>query len=122
MAKAPDTPHDASGFELYGGPVSLTSECCLTNVDDGAGRAVRLFCSSVAPRPSVLASQCRRNGRELSIAASHRRKTSIGEEANSVRRAQTVSSMEGVKLNVTPFLRRAVVGRTRLARLGRNLR
>ena len=28
--------------------------------------------------------------------------------------------MKGVKLNVTPFLRRVVIGRTRLTRLGRN--
>ena len=69
----------------------------------------------------MLASQCRRNGREqLSITVSQLRKTSIGGAVNYVRGAQTASSVKGVKLNMTPFLRRVVIGRTRLARLGRN--
>ena len=32
------------------------------------------------------------------------------------------SSIGGVKLNVAPFFKRAVMGRTRLALLGKNLR
>ena len=70
----------------------------------------------------MLASQCKRNGRDLSITASQSGKTSIGEAASSASRARTVSSIGGVKPKVAPFLSRAVIGRTRLAMLGKNLR
>ena len=51
----------------------------------------------------MLASQCRRNGRDVSITASQLGKTSIGGAASSASRARTASSMEGGKLNVAPF-------------------
>ena len=79
-------------------------------------------CSSVAPRPSVLASQCRRNGRDLSITASQAGKTSIGGAASSASRVQAAASIGGVKLNVALILRKDVIGRIRLAMLGKNLR
>ena len=69
----------------------------------------------------MLASQCRRNGRDLLITASQPGKKSIDGVASSARRVRTASFMEGVKLNVAPFLGRAVIGRTRLAMLSRNL-
>ena len=70
----------------------------------------------------MLASQCKRNGRDLSITASHSRKTSIGGAASSASRARTASFKGGVKLNVAPFFNQAVMGRTRLAMSGKNLR
>ena len=79
-------------------------------------------CSSVAARPSVLASQGKRDGRGLSITASQSGKTSIGGATSSARVAKTAFYIVGVKPNVAPFLGSAVIGRTRLATLGRNLR
>ena len=61
-------------------------------------------CSRVAPRPPVLASQCKRKGRDLSITASQLGKTSIGGAASSVSRARTAASIGGVKSNTAPFL------------------
>ena len=78
-------------------------------------------CSSVAPRPSVLASQCRRKGRDLSITASQSGKTSVGGAASSASKAKTAASIGGVKLNVAPFVSKVVIGRTRLAMSGKNL-
>ena len=49
-------------------------------------------------------------------------KTSIGGAASSASKARTASSIEGIKMNVAPFLNKAVIGRTRLAMLGKNLR
>ena len=103
-------------------PVPFISESCSTNIDDGADKPSGCSCSSVAPRPSVLALQSRRKGRDLSITAPQSRKTSIGGAASSASRARTASSIEGVKLNVAPFLSKAVIGRTRLAMLAKNLR
>ena len=62
----------------------------------------------------MLASRCRRNGRDLSITASQSGKTSIGGAASSASKAQTASSIGGVNLNVAPFLSKAVIRRTRL--------
>ena len=56
------------------------------------------------------------------MTASQSWETSIGGAASSATRARTASSMLEVKLNVAPFFSRAVVGRKRLAILGRNLR
>ena len=70
----------------------------------------------------MLASQCRRNGRDLSITASQSGKISIGGAASSASRARTAASIGGVKLNVVPFLSKDVIGRTRLAMLDKNLR
>ena len=79
-------------------------------------------CSSVALRPSVLASQWKRNGRYLSIIASRSAKTRIDGAASSAKRAHTTFSIVGVNLNVALFLSRAVIGRIRRVMLGRNLR
>ena len=70
----------------------------------------------------MLASQCRRNGRDLSITASQSGEISIGGAASSASRARTAASIGGVKLNVVPFLSKDVIGRTRLAMLDNNLR
>ena len=51
----------------------------------------------------MLASQCKRNGRDLLITASQSGKTSIGGAASSASRARTASSIGGVKLNAAPF-------------------
>ena len=70
----------------------------------------------------MLASQCKRNGRDLSITASRSGNTSIGGAASSAGRARTAAFIGGVKLNVAPFFNRAVMRRTRFAMLGKNLR
>ena len=70
----------------------------------------------------MLASQCKRNARDLSITASQSGKASIGGAASSGSRARTASCIGGVKPKVTPFLSRAVIGCSRLAMLGKHLR
>ena len=70
----------------------------------------------------MLAPKCRRNGQGLSITASQSGKISIGGAASSASRARTASFIEEVKLNVAPVLSKAVLGRTRLVMLGKNLR
>ena len=70
----------------------------------------------------MLASQCKRNGRDLSMIVFQSGNTSIGGVVSWASRARTASSIGGVKLNVAPFFNRAVMGRTHLAMFGRNLR
>ena len=70
----------------------------------------------------MLTSQCRGNGRDLSITASQPGKTKIGGAVSSTRRAQTTSSIARVKSYPVPFLSRVVIGHVRRAMLGRNLR
>ena len=70
----------------------------------------------------MLASQCKRNGQDLSITASQSGNTSIGEAASSASRARTAASLGGVKSNVAPFFSKDLIGRLRLAMLGKNFR
>ena len=70
----------------------------------------------------MLASQCKRKGRDLSITASQSGKTSIGGSASSASKARTAAYIGGVKSNTTPFLSKDVIERTRLAMLGKNFR
>ena len=68
----------------------------------------------------MLASQCKRKGRDLSITASQSGNTSIGGAASSASKARTAVSIVGVKSNTAPFLSKDVIDFTRLAMLGRN--
>ena len=70
----------------------------------------------------MLASQCKRKGRDLSITASQSGKTSIGGAASSASKARTAVSKGGVKSNTAPFLSKDVIERTRLAMFGKNFR
>ena len=107
-------------FKDHGGPIPFISESCSANIDDGSDGTVRLF---LFERYSeTIGAGCRRNGQDLSITASQWGKTSIGGAASSANRARTASSIEGVKLNVAHFFSKAVIGRTRLAMSGKNLR
>ena len=88
-SKVLNTPHDASSFEFHGRTVIIVGgRCSTSNVDDGVDGESGRSCSGVALRPLVLASQLRRNGRDLSITASLSEKKSIGGAASSVRRAR----------------------------------
>ena len=120
-SKASNTLHDAFRFEFDGSPVPLVFASGSANVDDGVEPS-SCSCSSVAPRLSVLASQCRRNGRDLSITESQSGKTRIGGTASPARRAPTAFSIAGVKSNKVTGFSRAVIGRMRRATLDRNLR
>ena len=91
----------------------------MADIDNGGVEPSSSSCSRVAPRPSVLASQCKRKGRDLSITASQSGKTSIGGAAS---KARTAASIGGVKSNTAPFFSKDVIERTRLAILGKNLR
>ena len=71
------------------------------------------FCSSVTPKPSMLASQYTCKGREPSFTASHSGKTRTGVVVSFATMSHTMAFTLGVHENLTPFLRRAVIGRIR---------
>ena len=76
-------------------------------------------CSSAAPNPSMHASQFTWKGREPSATASQSGKTKIGGLASSARISRTIILC--VNSNLTPFLRRDVIGRIRLDKSRRKL-
>ena len=57
-------------FSAKGVQFRSLSESGSSNIDNEADGATGCFCSSVTPRPSVLASQGTRSGRDLVIIAS----------------------------------------------------
>ena len=81
------------------------------DVDDGAYGAIWLFLFEGGAETSVLASQWRRKGRDVSMTASQFGTTSIGGAASSTRSVRTVSSIAEANSNAAPFSRRAVTGR-----------
>ena len=55
-----------SRFECYRSPVPfVVGEWLVQYIDNETDGATGCFCTSVAPRPSVLASQSKRSGRDL---------------------------------------------------------
>ena len=79
-------------------------------------------CSRAAPSPSMQASQYTWNGRELSATASQSGKRKTGGVVSSDIISLTNFAIAGVKANVTPFRRSAVIGRSLFDKSGTNLR
>ena len=98
------------------------SEGCSANIDNGADGSVRLL---------LLESCSETIGAGIAVQAEWSRlvdntvpngKDKYRWAASSASRARTAASIGGVKLKVGPFLSKDVIGRTRLAMLGKNLR
>ena len=121
-AKSPNTLHDAPSFVFHRSLVSLIGDgCSASHVDDGSDRAVKLFLfergsKAVGAGITMQVEQSRLVYNSIPI-----KKTSVCGTVSSARREQTSFSIVGVTLNVAPFLSAAVIGRIRLAMLGRNL-
>ena len=120
--EASDTPHDVSGFEFHGSPVPLVNECCSTDIDNEADRAVRLFlferCSeTIGAGITMQAERSRLVDNSVPIGKEKYRWSCEfpGKGANYF--------VHGGSKDVRgPFLSGAVIERVRLAMLGRNLR
>ena len=124
MSKASNTLHDASIFEVYGGPVPLAVEIGSANAGDETGKkAITLFLShrgskAVGAGITVQAEQ----SKLVNHCIIQSEKTMIGCSASSRRKAKTTHFIARMKSNLVPFLSRPAIGHIRRAILCRNLR
>ena len=80
-------------------------------MDNEADEAIRLFCSSVAPRPSVLALHSKRSGRGLLIIASQSEKAKDQRGCEFRKESANDVSYCGLSRVVIGCMRRAMLGR-----------
>ena len=119
-----DGPDDATGFEVEGDPGPFVVEGGAADEDDGADGTARLFLLEGCPEPV-----------DAGVAVKAKRAEAVGDGvpvrvdqvrgvAASLRVWRTMSSISGVKTNLTPCLSRALMGRSQLDRITflRNLR
>ena len=92
------------------------------DIRDGFYGTVLLLLFESGANPSMQAPQFTWNGREPSTTASHLGKTKIGGVASSVRISRTNFSIAGVNVNLSPFRRSELIGRSLLDKSGKKIR
>ena len=121
-SKAFDGPDNAASFHVERSPVPLGIEGSPADVCDGPHCAVRLLLfesstKTVDARVAIHVEGAGAVGYGVTVG-----ETEPSGVASSARSSRTITSMAGVNSNLTPFLRREVIGRIRLDKTHRNLR